>query len=500
MYFLNSFLGNYYCKQIIALKVKTKGKPDTIQLFVHEKLRVQDENNTKLQVLPLERFSKNDQTGKVDLINKINIIYFSNAVGVKAFWGNSNQLDVSTSFIFENLNNGQVKTRKLKFMDSFRLGELKKQINFIERYGEDFEKHFGNRLIKIGGYFNSIGGAEVQKMLSELHLNREFIGIAEKSFSSENNSSWHTISNPELMQVYLGLMIIMNSGNKINFNFQDLRLSEILPKIEERLTELNLMNEKNFFSFIKNLDSKNLGTLINISEQYVFIDPFSIQFEIGRTKFKTFLELYEKTLKDEDHLAFSWNLSSGENAYLNIFSRIYDLERTGKIDKQYPIWLLLDEGELYLHPQWQKSFTKNIIYFMSKIFGEFEFQMIFTSHSPLILSDFPKESIIFIERTDEGMCKISDMKSHEATFASNIYELYKDSFFLQGAFFGEYAEDEINKIISYLSKTQGSEVKKTEKDRMKFIIQSIGDEVFKNKLLEVWNDRNKNDLIQHDKD
>lgn len=494
MYFFNSFLGNYYCKAIIAFKITDEKKKETIQLFVHDKLRVTTTNNTDYEILPFERYSQDGQTQKIDLLNKINVIYFSNAIGVKAFWGNPNQLDISTSYILENLSNGQSKVRQLKLMDAFRLSELKKQMNFLEKYGKEFESNFGKRLNKIGGYFNSLGGKEIHKMLEELHMNREFLSHADRSFKRENNSSWHAVTNPSLIQVYLGLMTILNSGNSIGFSFIDLKLENIKEQIKGRLLALNLKNELDLFCYICELQESEISTLLNITEQYLFIDPYSIQFEISVSKFEKFLELYEKTLKDVDHLGFSWNLSSGENAYLNIFSRIHDASTSVNFNRDYPIWLLIDEGELYLHPQWQKSFTKNMIHFMCKIFEGLKFQMVFTSHSPLILSDFPKQSIIFIERTEDGLCKVSDMVGHEATFASNIYELYKDSFLLKGAFFGEYAEDQVNKLISFLS-PDGKAEDIGESERMKFVLQSLGDDALRNKLISVWNKKHINDPI-----
>ena len=97
------------------------------------------------------------------------------------------------------------------------------------------------------------------------------------------------------------------------------------------------------------------------------------------------------------YITLNWNLqlSSGQKAMLDMFSRFYSIAM--KINKlgDKNILILIDEGELYLHPQWQKSLLKDLLDFFKMIYDK-DIQVILTSNSPFIVSDLPKHNIIFI--------------------------------------------------------------------------------------------------------
>ena len=54
-----------------------------------------------------------------------------------------------------------------------------------------------------------------------------------------------------------------------------------------------------------------------------------------------------------------------------------------------------DEPDLSLHPNWQKQY----IYQLLKLFKTFNknIHFLFTTHSPFLLSDIPKQNIIFLD-------------------------------------------------------------------------------------------------------
>ena len=84
------------------------------------------------------------------------------------------------------------------------------------------------------------------------------------------------------------------------------------------------------------------------------------------------------------YITLNWNLqlSSGQKAMLDMFSRFYSIAM--KINKlgDKNILILIDEGELYLHPQWQKSLLKDLLDFFKMIYDK-DIQVILTSNSPL---------------------------------------------------------------------------------------------------------------------
>ena len=104
-------------------------------------------------------------------------------------------------------------------------------------------------------------------------------------------------------------------------------------------------------------------------------------------------------------------------------------------------FLLLDEVDLSFHPEWQKRTLKYLLDILGKIKDK-SFHLIFTSHSPFLLSDIPKENIIFLDKyTEEDKksgrwyprnryCKVvNGLVNKDKTFAANIHTLLSDGFF-----------------------------------------------------------------------
>ena len=201
------------------------------------------------------------------------------------------------------------------------------------------------------------------------------------------------------------------------------------------------------------------------------------------------LKLHEDSGDPDEYLSLKLNifgfnlhgLSSGERNFLSLFSRLNAIKRWIKKDRD--ILFLIDEGELGFHPQWQKEYLNILIDFLYKFFPQNKVQLIITSHSPFLASDLPKENIIFLKRDDNFKTRISDLESHQLTFASNIHSLYSDAFFLQGATIGSFSKEILNEIIEYLKSNEFSAIKN---DKYREIIQIIGEPVIKRKMEDLW--------------
>jgi len=163
--------------------------------------------------------------------------------------------------------------------------------------------------------------------------------------------------------------------------------------------------------------------------------------------------------------------SSGEQIilyYLGIFFRISDEIR----------YIIIDEIDLYLHPTWQKEILNIIITFLN--FKKRTFNIILTTHSPFLLSDIPKQNIIFLDTDEEGKCKVVDgLKEKKQTFGANIHTLLSDSFFMEDGLMGEFAKGKIDKAITLLNQEYLSD------EELKYceqIISIIGEPIVKNQL------------------
>ncbi|WP_163420287.1 AAA family ATPase, partial [Escherichia coli] len=93
---------------------------------------------------------------------------------------------------------------------------------------------------------------------------------------------------------------------------------------------------------------------------------------------------------------YGWDsLSSGEFAKLNLFNQLYDsIEHSNSKN----IIILLDECDLYLHPEWQRVIFSEIIDLTLRYKQSKNIQLVFTTHSPILASDFLPSDIIYLER------------------------------------------------------------------------------------------------------
>jgi predicted ATP-dependent endonuclease of OLD family len=201
-------------------------------------------------------------------------------------------------------------------------------------------------------------------------------------------------------------------------------------------------------------------------------------------------------------ISFDWrNMSTGEKAFLNLFSRFYyaknliiDQVRNQQVGigiqkKQFPktIYILIDEGEIGFHLQWQKEYIQNLISVIPKILifegKEIEIQIIFTTHSPMSLSDIPNDRILYL---DNGKEVNEKMKS----FGANISELIAHSFFVKDGLIGKFAKTKINNTIKWLN----DKTKIENSEFHKLLIQNIDEPIIQRKLAEMFSDKMKDNF------
>ena len=150
------------------------------------------------------------------------------------------------------------------------------------------------------------------------------------------------------------------------------------------------------------------------------------------------------------------SLSSGEKQLIYLTnSLLYHLNNIDSVTGEKLIYkninIILEEIELYFHPDFQKSFVK---YFLDSI-ERLELKNIqsinicFVTHSPFILSDIPSSNIMFLTVEDGSTEQKKEMRK---TFGANIHELLTDNFFLSGGFIGSFSESKIEYVIEWLNK------------------------------------------------
>ena len=132
--------------------------------------------------------------------------------------------------------------------------------------------------------------------------------------------------------------------------------------------------------------------------------------------------------------------------------------------------------------------------FINDKFKDYNNQIIFTSHSPLTISDIPKSDLIFLQKSENEIFTKNNLNEHRNTFASNIHSLLTDTFFLHVVHIGDFADEKINDVINLLVDGKLKDVVE-KRDEIEKIISIIGEPVIKNKLLEILESRLRANLL-----
>ena len=303
--------------------------------------------------------------------------------------------------------------------------------------------------------------------------------------------------------------------------------SQEIDNFINKLRTYNVKYKTNYFEFIKYIKSffhnnkikfKNImkeDEIINfiISSSYEELEDEFKDFFVEQDQFKSeYLNLdhLNNFLKNKKLLSFLINnnifkielvnsvkgnvkyslLSSGEKTLLKILTDIIYSIQTLRKPKNYI--MLFDEIELSLHPNWQK---KLIFYIIKSIELIKEIKkkelpylhILFTTHSPFMLSDIPTQNIIFLDTDKNGNSTANGLNEKKQTFGANIHTLLSDSFFMNDGLMGEFAKGKINEIIDFFNNKNS--VYTNDKKKLKKVIASIGEPFLKDKLLRMYDER-----------
>ena len=151
------------------------------------------------------------------------------------------------------------------------------------------------------------------------------------------------------------------------------------------------------------------------------------------------------------------NMSSGERAFQNFFSWLDIIPRMltqgnrgSGLGLRDNILLLIDEADLYMHPQWQKGFVKILKENLDALYKKKRVQVIMTTHSPMCLSDFPRENCVYLKYnrgTNERIVLPRNIDEDGQTFGRDIYTILGKSFFLSGSPMGDYVDGYIKSLL-----------------------------------------------------
>jgi len=285
--------------------------------------------------------------------------------------------------------------------------------------------------------------------------------------------------------------------------------SHVTKKVRQTLNFLKYMGLKGLSSIWRPQETK-LVTEMTLTEFLVYLSAFEINAkqmspsELIEYALPGFMKIdfkFRNTQRPGNDLQDFNTFSSGEQQVIfNTQSILYHLYNLDSIHRQSDsgkgperiryqhINIVLDEMELYYHPEWQRSFIYELHQALNKLKprkdeGIQGINISILTHSPFILSDIPASNILKLP--------LDAKDQHNQSFAANIHDILADNFFLENGL-GKYAEHCINRAlkdlneISYKKEHQKDYKLDTEKlAEIKNFIRLIEEPILRNKMTEM---------------
>jgi len=357
--------------------------------------------------------------------NKINVISLKlKNIELKDFliWNVGESNNVNQFQVFENII--------LKFFyDYERITIRDNKINRI------LIKYILDKIIKIKDTYEIYDGCEL-----------EYIeGYDAYKFSIDYDAFFEML-NEDSSHITFKLKQALNFlfFNNLDELSQNIIYNHFLIKLENRyvvdeftldeftFSELNYYNDlKSLGKYFKNKKANNL--IMHLPPSIFNID---YTFENG--------SLFSRLSSGEKQNVYSVNSILYHLINLN---SAYDNNTANKYS-YYNI--ILDEIELYSHPEMQRKFIYQLLGGINKLIIDNikGINIVFITHSPFILSDIPKQNVLFLEIGENNKSSPKEYLG-DNTFAENIHEMLMDGFFIESTK-GEFAKHMIENLIQQL--------------------------------------------------
>ncbi|AJH81803.1 AAA family ATPase [Bacillus thuringiensis] len=472
-----------------------------------------------------------DNVGLPRNIDNTSLIYFSNVNDKKVEYSSKKLLNISTNYFsgrgFQRYNSATI--------GDYKLNEIGRQIYFV--YGVHNNETSFVLPFKLPEYIDVVvhGIRRRTNSLFETHRDYPLLKSIKSIYMSTRNMHKENIEKFKLPDNIKDKQVIVLFTRAVLGHLTDeIRRKSVRDKLEKFNIELfedgigsNYNND--FIRLIRGLrrlarlikDSNEeflrlnkmlraLATfMMNFYKDYrhtltaeaVTMDEIKITFKIEELKkderLGEVLKLYEDLCINNELFTFSWRaMSSGEKALLNIYSSFYYISNRQDILNQpeEDLIILIDEGEVYLHPHWQGNLLNSLIEFLPNIFKnkkglrQRNIQIILTSNSPFLVSDLPSANIIFLRKEQTQTIVMEDLEEYHRTFAANIHSLLAHSFFMEDGVTGAFAKRKINEIIHMLINEDIVTIFENE-EKIEKTINLIGEPVIRNKLLQMLAER-----------
>lgn len=179
-------------------------------------------------------------------------------------------------------------------------------------------------------------------------------------------------------------------------------------------------------------------------------------------------------------------LSSGEKQLIYalgaVVYQLHHLNSAGEGKIQYSCAnLVFDEVDLYFHPEYQRKLVDYILRVIGKLHLDKirNINIMLATHSPFVLSDLPKNNILYLERGRDVSEEVEGK-----TLGANINDALANSFFLKHGFIGEYAKKKIKSMLEDIKENKS--IQDTTWEEYEKLINNVGDPYLQKQLMIVY--------------
>lgn len=456
-------------------------------------------------------FDRNSEYSSIEYITFNPILRYENQQLYDKEVGTPNPLNRSSSYLFRQALS-PVKLNKYLTMYGNEANDKQFYNPFVLYNFESFK-----RKVRLLAFFNEFDKNQILTVFKDIHFPEKAtiwfqVNDLFESLTPEKNevlmryfteiignlNKTSAINRKIVVNIYLWYILSKNISieeleeNLIMLSKHDFTVTEtidILRGIEnnekERLLKLDLLLKS---IKVEYSDSDNSPMVANI--------PLLISYS------SSFWHLLEQLLicfPDDFNVGFQFSInaqSSGEEALIALFAELYEALQYSKKDN---VIIAIDEGDSFLHPEWQRLYVNNIVTFLDFINKKRgwnkKYQVLLTSHSPFIVSDIPHYNLIKLQKDENGFTKVMNNQDTE-TLGGNIFRLFQDEFFVD-EFISAFAYEKIKEAIFFMDGREQTTFKNNE-ELLKFI-DIIGEPLIRRQLkqkYELGKDKNDEDSIE----
>lgn len=410
-------------------------------------------------------------------------IKYSNIDAEHEVHGNTNFIDISTSHLIEqdaadSINGDAVLLSSREVLIRHKMTDVERQFLLVNEVN-DFEGLLG---FKKPQFIELIVDTSDFRFVRDNKLVKEFT-------ETIPNSLVGSISRTQNQFIYQMMEYsFYNLVRNIPSNFKSENISNELKLIISSIPKNDKSNDfENWFKeFLMNLKNNQLSWILDrfilhiefiimffelndVNKRFRYGNQVRCRLDLKKELDQNILELYFKLKSLTGYLHLDWKfnlhnngqLSSGEKAKFNLFSRFHSVLKKAMWQSKdlSNLLILIDEGDTLFHPEWQRTYLNDLLKGLKLIYKHTSsIQIIFTTHSPFVTSDLPWYSIIKLDKDEEsGLTKVI-YNNDKPTFAANIHDLYKETFYLENGFVGEFAKEKINSLMKRIKKPNKKQI------------------------------------------